>query len=107
MLACLLNKSNKIELRQVPTPRLDRGDALVKMEACGICGTDLEKIDGRLGAGGILGHEVSGTIQQAPEYMKEYAPGNRVVAHHHVPATIAPPASEATQPYAHNSRKQT
>ena len=85
MLACLLNESNRIELRQVPTPRLDRGDALVKMEACGICGTDLEKIDGRLGAGGILGHEVSGTIQQAPEYMKEYAPGDRVVAHHHVP----------------------
>ena len=85
MLACLLNESNKIELRQVPTPQLDKGDALVKMEACGICGTDLEKIDGRLGPGGIIGHEVSGTIQQAPEDMKDYAPGDRVVAHHHVP----------------------
>ena len=85
MLACLLNESNRIELREIPIPRLDKGDALVKMEACGICGTDLEKIDGRLGAGGILGHEVSGTIQQAPDEMKDYVPGDRVVAHHHVP----------------------
>src|SRR2546422_11746035 len=85
MLACLLNESNKIELRQVPTPQLDKGDTLVKMEACGICGTDLEKIDGPLGPGGILGHEVSGTIQQAPEDMKECAPGDSVVADHHGP----------------------
>src|SRR5438094_966324 len=85
MLACLLNESNRIELREIPIPRLDRGDALVKMEACGICGTDLEKIDGHLGPGGILGHEVSGTIQQAPDEMKDYVPGDRVVAHHHVP----------------------
>src|SRR5213594_380853 len=68
MLACLLNESNRIELREIPIPRLDRGDALVKMEACG-----------------ILGHEVSGTIQQAPDEMKDYVPGDRVVAHHHVP----------------------
>ena len=85
MLACLLNESNHIELRQVPIPRLDKGDVLVKMEACGICGTDLEKIDGQLGPGGILGHEVSGTIQQAPENNKDLIPSDRVVAHHHVP----------------------
>src|SRR5205809_6791767 len=85
MHACLLNKSNRTELRAIPMPRLDRGDALVKMEAGGICGTDLENIDGRLGAGGILGHEVSGTIQQAPDEMTHYVPGDRVVAHHHVP----------------------
>ncbi|TMI35733.1 zinc-binding dehydrogenase [Candidatus Bathyarchaeota archaeon] len=76
MLACLLNESNKIELRQVPTPQLDKGDTLVKMEACGICGTDLEKIDGRLGPGGILGHEVSGTIQQAPTLCPQFKKTN-------------------------------
>ena len=85
MLACLLDKSNKIELRQVPIPRLDKGDILVRMEACGICGTDLEKINGQLGPGGILGHEVSGTLQEAPENMTDLIPGDKVVAHHHVP----------------------
>jgi L-iditol 2-dehydrogenase len=53
------------------------------MEACGICGTDLEKISGQLGPGGILGHEISGTIQQT--HNPFYSPGDRVIVHHHVP----------------------
>ncbi len=84
MLACLLDSQNKIALRDVPLPRLEDEDVLVKMEACGICGTDLEKLDGRLGPGGILGHEVSGTVERAPKHSK-HAIGDRVVAHHHVP----------------------
>ncbi len=85
MLACLLEGPNKIALGQMPIPRLAKGDVLVRMEACGICGTDLEKIDGRLGPGGILGHEVSGIVQETSDKASEYVPGDRVVAHHHVP----------------------
>jgi L-iditol 2-dehydrogenase len=85
MLACLLDETNKISLRNVPPPHLAEGDILVKMEACGICGTDLEKISGQLGPGGILGHEVSGTVQQASRKCPDYKPGDRIVAHHHVP----------------------
>jgi L-iditol 2-dehydrogenase len=55
------------------------------MEASGICGTDLEKIEGQLGPGGILGHEVSGTIERVAKDVTRYKPGDRVVAHHHVP----------------------
>ncbi len=55
------------------------------MEASGICGTDLEKIEGQLGSGGILGHEVSGTIEKVADNVTEHKPGERVVAHHHVP----------------------
>jgi L-iditol 2-dehydrogenase len=85
MLACLLDgPDNRVSIRDVPVPRLNKGDALVKMEACGICGTDLEKISGQLGPGGILGHEISGTIQHASENSR-YRIGDRVVAHHHVP----------------------
>jgi L-iditol 2-dehydrogenase len=85
MLACLLEGPNKIALRDVLVPKLSHGDVLVKMEACGICGTDLERVDGRLGPGGILGHEASGTIQEVSEGVTDYAPGDRIVAHHHVP----------------------
>lgn len=85
MLACLLEEHNKITLREAPIPRLSEGDILVKMEASGICGTDLEKIDGRLGPGGILGHEVSGTIQETTKTVTNYSVGDRMVAHHHVP----------------------
>ena len=85
MLACLLDGSNKISLDEVPVPHLNRGDILVRMEASGICGTDLEKMEGRLGPGGILGHEVSGTITKVAADVREFNIGDRVIAHHHVP----------------------
>ncbi|HYY90579.1 MAG TPA: alcohol dehydrogenase catalytic domain-containing protein [Candidatus Dormibacteraeota bacterium] len=85
MLACLLEETRKITVKEVQAPKLSSGDVLVKMEACGVCGTDLEKIDGKLGPGGILGHEPSGTIQEITDRSNDYKPGDRVVAHHHVP----------------------
>jgi L-iditol 2-dehydrogenase len=85
MLACFLDAPKRIAVRDVPIPKLARGDILVKMEASGVCGTDLEKIDGQLGPGGILGHEVSGTIEKIADNITDYKPGDRVVAHHHVP----------------------
>ena len=63
------------------------------MEASGICGTDLEKIEGQLGTSGILGHEVSGTIEKVTEDVKSYKGGDRVVAHHHVPCYHCPDCS--------------
>ena len=64
MLACFLDAPKKVRVRDIPIPKLEAGDILVRMEASGICGTDLEKIEGQLGPGGILGHEVSGTIEK-------------------------------------------
>lgn len=85
MLACLLEGPNRIALRDVPIPHLNKGDVLVRMEASGICGTDLEKIEGSLGPGGILGHEVSGTINDIAPDVQDFKIGDRVIAHHHVP----------------------
>jgi len=66
-------------------PRLGRGEVLIRMRAGGICGTDLEKIHGGYGPGGILGHEVSGVIEEIGEEVKGLTRGDRVVAYHHVP----------------------
>ena len=85
MLACFLEAPKKVAVKDVPIPKLASGDILVRMEASGICGTDLEKIEGQLGSGGILGHEVSGTIEKVADNVTEHKPGERVVAHHHVP----------------------
>ena len=85
MLACYLEAPKKVAVKDVPIPKLAAGDILVRMEASGICGTDLEKIEGQLGPGGILGHEVSGTIEKVADNVTEHKPGERVVAHHHVP----------------------
>ena len=93
MLACFLDAPLRVAVRDVPIPKLAAGDILVRMEASGICGTDLEKIEGQLGPGGILGHEVSGTIERVANNMTYYKPGERVVAHHHVPCYQCPDCS--------------
>jgi L-iditol 2-dehydrogenase len=93
MLACFLEAPKKVVVRDVPVPKLAPGDILVRMEASGICGTDLEKIEGQLGPGGILGHEVSGTIEKVAPDVTNHKPGDRVVAHHHVPCYQCPDCS--------------
>jgi L-iditol 2-dehydrogenase len=85
MLACFLDAPKRVAVRDVQIPKLEAGDILVRMEASGICGTDMEKIEGQLGPGGTLGHEVSGTIEKVAKDVTRYKPGDRVVAHHHVP----------------------
>ena len=90
MLACFLEAPRKVAVKDVPIPKLAAGDILIQMEASGICGTDLEKIEGQLGPGGILGHEVSGTIEKVADNVTDYRPGERVVAHHHVPCYQCP-----------------
>jgi L-iditol 2-dehydrogenase len=93
MLACFLDGPRKVAVRDVPIPKLATGDILVRMEASGICGTDLEKIEGQLGPGGTLGHEVSGTIENVAGDIGAYKIGDRVVAHHHVPCYRCPDCS--------------
>jgi len=93
MLACFLDAPKKVRVKEVPIPNLTPGDILVRMEASGICGTDLEKIEGQLGPGGILGHEVSGTIEKVANDVTRYKPGDRVVAHHHAPCYHCPDCS--------------
>ena len=85
MLACLINGQGHAEMREVPTPRLQPGEVLIKLASAGICGTDIEKVHGAYGPGGILGHEVSGTIASLGEGVTDLRKSDRVIAHHHVP----------------------
>jgi L-iditol 2-dehydrogenase len=85
MLACLINGQGQAEIKDVPVPRLRPGEVLVKLAAAGICGTDIEKIHGAYGPGGILGHEVSGTIASIGDEVTDLRESDRVIVHHHVP----------------------
>src|SRR2546427_12017182 len=85
MLACLINGPGHAEITEVPVPRLQSGEVLIKLAASGICGTDIEKVRGAYGPGGILGHEVSGTIASLGEGVTDLRKSDRVIAHHHVP----------------------
>ena len=70
--------------REVPVP--GRGELVVKMGACGLCGTDLEKMRGEYTASmPIVGHEAVGAVSAAGAGSEGFWAGDRVFPHHHVP----------------------
>jgi len=80
------NGSPKPTLADIDVPVPGRGELVVKMEACGFCGTDLEKMRGEYTASmPLLGHEAAGVVSAAGEGVSAFKPGDRVFPHHHVP----------------------
>lgn len=73
----------KFELREDPTPRIGPDDVLVKVAACGICGTDVHIFHGDKGSAEVnppvvLGHELSGTVVKTGENVKTLQEGDHV-----------------------------
>jgi L-iditol 2-dehydrogenase len=65
MRALLLSEYGRLEITDIPTPQPGPDDVLVKVEACGICGSDVHGYDG--GSGRrlppiVMGHEAAGTV---------------------------------------------
>ena len=68
------------------SPSLGPGEILVQMQACGICGSDLEKVYGQYGSSSMrLGHEPAGIVADVGPGITEFQKGDRVFTHHHVP----------------------
>ncbi len=75
-----------ISVDETQKPCLESGDILVQMQACGICGSDLEKVFGQYGQPSMrLGHEPSGIVLDVGSDVTEFKNGDRVFTHHHVP----------------------
>ena len=75
-----------VEIHNTEKPHVDSGDVLVQMRACGVCGSDLEKIYGQYSQPSMrLGHEPAGIISEVGSDIKEFKKGDRVFVHHHVP----------------------
>lgn len=75
-----------VKVKDMPLPTVGRGDILVKMRACGLCGSDIEKVYGRYGVvSRRLGHEPSGEVIVVGPDVEGISVGDRVFVHHHVP----------------------
>jgi len=86
MLAAVYRGVNDVRMETVPVPRIGRGELLVRVHTCGICGTDLKKIaTGSHSAPRIFGHETSGVVAGVGEGVQSFHPGDRVVVFHHIP----------------------
>ena len=77
---------NDVRVETVPVPEIGPGEVLVRIDICGICGTDLKKIHvGSHSAPRIFGHEMAGTIAKVGEGVTGFAVGDRVMSFHHIP----------------------
>lgn len=86
MRAAVYRGINDVRVETIPVPEIGHGEVLVKIDTCGICGTDLKKIhSGSHDAPRIFGHEMSGTIVRTGEGVINFAVGDRVMAYHHIP----------------------
>ena len=80
-----LEPPGRVALAETPAPEVRVGELVVEMAACGICGTDLEKVKGGYTATATLGHEPVGRVSSVGSGVTGVAVGDRVFVHHHVP----------------------
>lgn len=79
-------QNHKTRVEEVPKPSLQKGDLLLKVEACGVCFSDVHKIRfQKLENPTILGHEVAGEVVEIGNEVTKFKVGDRIVAAHHVP----------------------
>ncbi len=74
-----------VRLEEMPIPEIGPGEMLVRIEACGICGSDVMEWYRLDRAPLVLGHEIAGEIVRVGDGVERYQEGERVSAAHHVP----------------------
>jgi len=81
MKGLLLKQYMDLEVTDLPQPEIGPGDVLVRVRACGICGSDVHGLDGSTGRRIpplVMGHEAAGVIAEAGRNVKQWKSGDRV-----------------------------
>ncbi len=81
MKALILKKYNSLVYEEVPTPEVAADEVLIRVKACGICGSDVHGMDGSTGRRVpplIMGHEASGVVAGTGREVKDLSEGRRV-----------------------------
>ena len=77
-----------VRLQELPKPKPNAGEILVKVQACGICGSDVMEWYRIKKAPLVLGHEIAGDIVEVGSGVDKYKVGDRVFVSHHVPCNV-------------------
>ena len=86
MSASVYRGQGRLRLEEVPVPAIQDGEILVRVEACGICHTDLKKIEhDLLPPPRIYGHETAGVVAAVGSGVTKFQEGDRVALFHHIP----------------------
>ena len=86
MRAGVYRGSGRVVAEDVPVPEIQQGEVLIRVAACGICGTDVKKVrHGLVQPPQILGHEIAGTIMRVGAGVDRWSIGDRIISFHHIP----------------------
>lgn len=86
MRAAVYRGESAIAVETVPTPRIGPGELLVRVESCGICHTDLKKVEHNLlSPPRVFGHETAGVVAGVGAGVSGFGVGDRVIVFHHIP----------------------
>jgi L-iditol 2-dehydrogenase len=86
MQAGVYREKGIVRVEEVPVPEICEGEVLIKVAACGVCGTDIKKIFQRyVEPPQILGHELAGTVVAIGRGVTRWKLGDRVMSFHHIP----------------------
>lgn len=81
MKVLLLTKYRSLEIADLPAPTPAPDEVLIRVAACGICGSDVHGYDGSSGRRIpplVMGHEAAGTVAAVGEKTNNFSPGDRV-----------------------------
>src|SRR5688500_1132798 len=81
MRALLLSDYKTLSVVEMPVPEIGDDDVLVRVRACGICGSDIHGYDGSTGRRVpplVMGHEGAGVVERVGRSVHGVAPGDRV-----------------------------
>ncbi|MCX6608244.1 MAG: alcohol dehydrogenase catalytic domain-containing protein [Acidobacteria bacterium] len=86
MKAAVYRGKSQVVVEEIARPEIGPGEILIRVESCGICHTDLKKIEyDLLTPPRIYGHETAGVVAEIGAGVTKFAVGDRVVAFHHIP----------------------
>ena len=85
MRVAMYYNNRDIRIEELPRPEIGPEEVLIRIEASGICGSDVMEWYRIHKAPLVLGHEIAGQIVEVGAQVEKYHLGDRVAASHHVP----------------------
>jgi L-iditol 2-dehydrogenase len=85
MRVAMYYNNRDIRVEDLPVPQIGAGEILMRVEASGVCGSDVLEWYRIKKAPLVLGHEVAGQVVEVGECVEKFKVGDRIVAAHHVP----------------------
>jgi len=85
MKVAMYYNNNDVRIEEMPIPKINDNELLVKVQACGICGSDVMEWYRLKKAPRVLGHEMAGDIVEVGKNVKKFKVGDRIFVSHHVP----------------------